>query len=160
MRPVITGWFSEFGALAIAKTDNRVVYGQGSARFAGATYDPTSHYRAAEVFDFFEERDLTPGFLRQVSQHQIGRLAQLFDELDADPRFITRDRSVSIEDIGGFLSLHSPHAGELCRLLRDHGVYTDYRGDVLRLGPAPYLSDQQLTDAVGILGRIIRSLQR
>ena len=45
MRPVITGWFSEFDALT-DKT-NRLSYGIGAARFAGATYDPTSHYRAA-----------------------------------------------------------------------------------------------------------------
>ena len=43
-----------------------VVYGEGPARFAGATYDPTSHYRAAAVFDFFEKRGLTPALLREV----------------------------------------------------------------------------------------------
>ena len=49
-----------------------MAYGQGGDRFAGATYDPTSHYRAAAVFDFFRERGLTPELLREVSQHQIG----------------------------------------------------------------------------------------
>ncbi len=103
MRPVITGWFSEFSALT--ETREQVVYGQGPDRFAGATYDPTSHYRAAEVFDFFNEHDLTPKFLRQISRHQVGLLARLFDELDADPQLISRDRSVKLEDIGGFLAL-------------------------------------------------------
>jgi kynureninase len=33
---------------------------------------------------------------------------------------------------------------------------TDARGDVLRLGPAPYLSDAQLLEAVGLLGEVVR----
>ncbi len=73
-RPVITGWFSEFSALAESRS-TVVAYGRGADQFAGSTYDPTSHYRAAEVFGFFEAQGLTPTFLREVSQHQIGRLA-------------------------------------------------------------------------------------
>ena len=46
LRPVITGWFSEFTALADREHPERVAYGTGGDRFAGATYDPTSHYRA------------------------------------------------------------------------------------------------------------------
>ena len=37
---------------------------------------------------------------------------------------------------------------------------TDHRGDVLRLGPAPYLSDDQLRAAVGHLGEVVRELER
>ena len=40
------------------------------------------------------------------------------------------------------------------------GSWTDARGDVLRLGPAPYLSDRQLRDAIGILGGIVRGSAR
>jgi hypothetical protein len=36
-------------------------------------------------------------------------------------------------------------------LNRERGVYTDSRGEILRLGPAPYLSDQQLIYAISIL---------
>src|SRR5690349_16571919 len=65
LRPVVTGWFSEFTVLADQQRAERVPYGQGGDRFAGATYDPTSHYRAVRVFDFF--RGLTPALLREVS---------------------------------------------------------------------------------------------
>jgi kynureninase len=157
MRPVITGWFSEFSALT--ETSEQVVYGQGPDRFAGATYDPTSHYRAAEVFNFFNEHELTPKFLRQISRHQVGLLARLFDELDADTQLISRDRSVKLEDIGGFLALYSLRASDICRLLRERRVLTDYRGEILRLGPAPYMSDQQLTEAMEIFGKVVRSLE-
>ena len=158
LRPVITGWFSEFEALAAGGAAGPVTYGPGAARFAGATFDPTSHYRAARVFDFFEELELTPDLLRQVSQHQVGLLASLFDALDADPRVITRDRAVTLSELGGFLALQSPRAEELCRRLRDRSVAADFRADTLRLGPAPYVSDLQLRTAIDALGRVVREL--
>jgi kynureninase len=37
-------------------------------------------------------------------------------------------------------------------------VLADYRGDVLRLGPAPYLTDAQLDAAMSALGDVIASL--
>lgn len=156
MRPVITGWFSEFDALA--DKDNRLSYGQGAAKFAGATYDPTSHYRAAEVFAFFKQHQITPEFLRTISQHQVGLLQHFFDNLDADPKIITRDSSVALENIGGFLALQSPHSEMLSRRLRESDVFTDYRGETLRLGPAPYLCDEQLREAMDIFAKIIRSM--
>ncbi|HYL21332.1 MAG TPA: hypothetical protein VEU74_06210 [Gemmatimonadales bacterium] len=158
LRPVITGWFSEFETLARGEGSGPVSYGAGPARFAGATYDPTSHYRAARVFDFFEEQELTPEFLRRASQHQVGLLAERFDALDVDPRLIRRDHTVTLSDLGGFLALESPNAAELCRRLRDRGVATDYRADVLRLGPAPYQSDEQLNAAMDILGSVVADL--
>ncbi len=157
LRPVVTGWFSEFTALADSQRPDRVVYGQGADRFAGATYDPTSHYRAAAVFDFFRSHGLTVDVLREVSQHQIRLLATTFDDLDLPPDLITRDRGAGVEELGGFLALRSPIAGDLVRRLRAGGMLTDARGDVLRLGPAPYLSDRQLKDAVALLGEAVRA---
>jgi len=156
LRPVVTGWFSEFTVLADQQRAERVAYGQGGDRFAGATYDPTSHYRAVVVFDFFRERGLAPAFLREVSQHQIGLLASAFDVLDLDPAVLSRDRACPLDDVGGFLALRSPVAAALVRALRARGVSTDARGEVLRLGPAPYLSDRQLRDAIGLLGEVVR----
>jgi kynureninase len=156
LRPVATGWYAEFGSLSETGGSGRVTYGDD--RFAGATYDPTSHYRAAAVLDFFRDHGLTPELLRRVSQHQIGLLCHLFDGLDLDPSLIDRDRSAPVEELGGFLALRTPRAGELAAGLRSLGVLTDYRNDVLRLGPAPYLSDRQLEEAMALLGRAARSL--
>jgi kynureninase len=159
MRPVVTGWLSEFGALEIMTPGSRVVYGEGPARFAGATYDPASHYRAAAVFEFFRAHRLDPELLREVSQHQLGLLARTFDDFDTDPKLITRDRSVPIEALGGFLVLRSPKAAEICRRLETCGVHADYRQDGLRLGPAPYLSDDQLQLTMEILGDILQQME-
>jgi kynureninase len=158
MRPIITGWFAEFDAKE--KTPGAgVTYSAGPLRFAGATYDPTSHYRAAEVFSYFERRGLTPELLREVSQHQAGLIARCFDSLDLDPRVLSRDRATPLEGIGGFLVLRSRLAGPICHLLHDQGVSTDYRGDALRIGPAPYLSDAQIEEAMRILGRVVAGMK-
>lgn len=155
MRPIFTGWFSEFGTLAEAES-GRVVYGEGADRFAGSTYDPTAHYRARAVFDFFDERGLTPALLREVSQHQVGLLIERFDALDLDPALVRRDREAALPEIAGFLALTSPRAAALQVALREVGVLTDSRGDVLRFGPAPYLSDAQLVRAMDALGQVAR----
>jgi kynureninase len=161
LRPVITGWFSEFGELAGEPLPGGpVVYPPGAPRFAGATYDPTSHYRAARVFDFFTGHGLTPEFLRAVSLRQVGLLAARFDALDVPEHLVTRDRTGRAEDFGGFLALRSPYAGRLRAGLAARGVQADSRGDHLRLGPAPYLSDEQLERAAELLAGEIRELVR
>jgi kynureninase len=151
--PVVTGWYSEFAALS-ERPRGAVPFGSGPARWAGATYDPVSHYRGARVLAFFAERGLTPEWLRAVSRHQVARLAERFDALGLDPRAISRDRDTPPERVAGFLALRAPQAGELARRLRERGVWTDFRGPVLRLGPAPYLSDDQLDAAIEALGEI------
>lgn len=155
LRPVLTGWYSEFARLT-QRTAGEVPYGDGAARWAGATYDPVSHYRASRVFDFFERQDLTPEVLREVSRRQVGFLADAFDALDPDPRVIARDRSVPLEGIGGFLALESPRAEEFAEGLRARGVLADHRGNLLRLGPAPYLSGDQLRAAMDALRETLR----
>jgi kynureninase len=157
LRPVVTGWYAEFGTLHAPVTGG-VGYAEGPERFAGATYDPTSHYRAARVLDFFETRQMTPAWLRAVSLHQVGRLAAGFDALDLDPGLVRRALDGPAEERAGFLALRTPHAGALQAALHARGVFTDHRGDVLRLGPAPYLRDDQLDQAVALLGECVRAL--
>lgn len=158
MRPVITGWFAEFEAKEQMPAKG-VFYGRGPLRFAGATYDPTSNYRAAAVFEYFEKKGLTPDILRKVSQHQIKLLVERFDALDLNPEILKRNRALPLSEIAGFLVLQSPRAGEICKSLHDAGVYTDYRADALRLGPAPYLSDAQLEEAMRRLRDVVRNLR-
>jgi hypothetical protein len=37
-------------------------------------------------------------------------------------------------------------------------VFIDARGDILRIGPAPYLDDRQLDEGVAALAEILRDL--
>jgi kynureninase len=156
LRPVLTGWYAEFADLSGEHDPARTAYPRGAARFAGATYDPTSHYRAVRVLRFFAEQGLTRERLRAEYARQVALLAEAFDALDAPPAMIDRDRSVDPALRGGFLALRTPRAAELQRALRERGVLTDSRGPVLRLGPAPYLSDAQLRDGVAALGEALR----
>ena len=158
MRPVITGWYADFSGLERTADPETVGYPGGAAAFAGSTYDPTSHYRGARVLDFFVEQELTPERLHASYRHQVSLLARTFDALDLPDALITRDRSVPLERFGGFLALRSRHAERLQRELAAAGVMTDSRGETLRLGPAPYLSDAQLESAVDQLGAAARRL--
>ena len=152
LRPAITGWYAEFDELHAAHEPGATAYPRGSMRFAGSTYDPTSHYRAARVLDFFDDRGLSQERLRASYLHQTGVLAERFDALGlAD---VTRNRETPLTAFGGFLAVESERAEELSRRLLDVGVVTDSRGRYLRFGPAPYHSEEQLEAAVEHLGRV------
>jgi kynureninase len=158
MRPVLTGWFAEFEELAAEPDDDTVTYASGGTRFAGSTYDPTSHYRGARVFAFFHEHGLSPEFLRTVYLHQTGLLARCFDELGVPERLARRERTVPLDRFGGFLAIECAQAAAVAKRLADDGVLTDARGRYLRLGPAPYLSDAQLEAAMERLGGAVSAL--
>lgn len=163
-RPVFTGWFSEFADLAAGHVPGQVPYGRGPARFAGATYDPVSHYRAAAVSDFFVKQGLSPEVLRRISQRQVGRLAQGVAPLVGEDALPALRRGLG--EVGGFLAVdlgeedgapgaRRPGAATVRQRLRAAGVFTDHRGPLLRLGPAPYVSDRQLDDAVAALAEAL-----
>jgi len=158
MRPVTTGWFSEFTVMSEKKRSGEVLYGTGDDLFTGATYDPTSNYRAARVLRFFNEMNLNAEFLREVSQHQIKLLINEFDILDANPSLIKRDISISLKNIAGFLVIYTEKAELISAKLKEKNVWTDYRGNALRFGPAPYLSDSQIKDSIKILGDVLKEI--
>jgi kynureninase len=149
LRPVLTGWFSEFASRGDRShsTESMVEYGGGAARFAGATYDPVSHYRAAAVFAFHVEQGLTAERLRTVSQHQVGLLQHEFEALDLSPA-IASVELLPDDRRAGFLALRCGNAESLLSAVRARGVLADVRGAILRLGPAPYLTNDQLRAAI------------
>jgi kynureninase len=153
LRPVLTGWFAEFEALE-ERTDGRVAYGPGAAAFAGATYDPTSHYRADAVFAFHREQQLTPDALRAINMRQVQLLKSAFEAIDVDPS-VARAEAMPDARRGGFLAVRAADARELAHRLRERGVFVDARGDILRFGPAPYLRDDQLRDAMAAFGELL-----
>jgi selenocysteine lyase/cysteine desulfurase len=155
LRPVFTGWYAEFGELAARRDPGEVGYATGGMRFAGATYDPTSNYRAARVFDFFAEHGLTAEYLRESYLRQTTLLAEAFDALNIPDDVATRDRARPRTAFGGFLTIDTPNAARYQRKLAERGVATDSRGNNLRFGPAPYSRDDQLHAAMAALGEVI-----
>ena len=149
LRPVVTGWFSEFTDLSKTST-GRVEYGPGPARFAGATYDFASHYRGAAVFQFFDEQNLTVERLRELSQRQTEALASA----------LGIETEVALHETGGFLALRTRETPRVQKALKERDVWTDYRGDMLRLGPAPYVTEEQLDQAANLIRGVTASPRR
>ena len=153
LRPVLTGWFAEFAQKERADATG-VTYPEGAAALMGATYDPVSHYRAAAVFDFHTQQGLDPHLLRELNQQQVSLLKYRFEVLDIDPA-TAQVVPMPDERRGGFLAIRAPQARDLTAALHERGVHCDARGSLLRLGPAPYLHDDQLVEGVEILGDLL-----
>ncbi|MBL1261224.1 MAG: aminotransferase class V-fold PLP-dependent enzyme [Thiotrichaceae bacterium] len=156
-RPVITGWYADFESLDKAN-HHQVNYGSGGQRFAAATYDPGSHYRAAKVFEFFAHHGLHPQLLRDINQHQTTQILDRFDVLDLPETLISRDHKMLPAERGGFVAFKSAHAPMICSELHREKVFCDHRGDMLRIGPAPYLSDRQLHHAMDIFATVTKKI--
>lgn len=148
LRPAITGWFASFSTLDKPRDDKPVRYDDGDQRFASGTYDPASQFRAAKVVEFFREQGLTPKVLREQYRSQVGLLRNLFEEQNFDPAHIRLKHNRPLEQNGGFLALRSPNARELRAELLQEGVFTDARGEILRMGPAPYINSGQIRQAM------------
>ena len=145
--PRFTGWFSAFEFLHEARSAERAIrYGQrGAERFAGSTFDPTSLYRAVAVSDFFEQQGMTMEQLRTLS---LAQTEYLIEALTPDFDLIT-PRSAHAR--GGFVALHVEQADHWVKALRTEHIFTDARGSSLRLGPAPYLSFENLDRAIQVM---------
>ena len=144
-RPIYTGWFSDFDGLSAPRDGRLIQYGERPAeRFAGSTYDPTSHYRARRVARFFEEQGLDVQTLRRISLAQTAQLIEGLSGLDV--RTPTSEQAR-----GGFVSVHMENASEVSDALAKRGIHTDVRGALLRLGPAPYSTTEELDLALQAL---------
>ncbi|EAR09906.1 aminotransferase class V-fold PLP-dependent enzyme [Reinekea blandensis] len=151
-RPIVTGWFAEFATLDQAP-DGSVQYGSGRWAFEGSTYDATSHYRAARVFEFFNEQQLDAATLRAINLAQLRCLLDALKTYDWPDDIQLPDDN--LESRGGFLVIRTSRASELVRRLREHDVYADARADSLRLGPAPYVTETQLLKAAEVLHSVV-----
>ena len=157
LTPLITGWFAAFGSLDQPKDRHRIDFDEGDQKFATATYDPVSQFRAAAVVRFFEEQGLTPEVLATQYRSQVQFLGDLFDEMNVSGSGIERAHTRPPDQTGGFLSLRSDRAREIRATLLARGVYTDARNDLLRIGPAPYTTSNQCKEMMKALFEVIRS---
>jgi len=154
LRPVYTGWFAGFAELEAHHDHTRPVgyAADGATAFAGSTFDPASFYRAVAVTRFARAQGMSPAALRALSLRQTSRLidhARALGLAVATP--------VDAEQRGGFVALATPRAAELVTALRRDGIYADARGDRLRLGPAPYVADDELDAAMDAVATTIRA---
>jgi selenocysteine lyase/cysteine desulfurase len=137
-RPVVTGWYAEFGDLS--GPPGGVGYASDATRFLGATFDASGLYRfnavramlsreglgTAEISAHVDE--LKARLLEMAAGGRLGRLSQA--ELLNPPR--------AGRGNARFLAFRHPDAQAWHEALRAGGVVTDVRGDVLRVGLGLY----------------------
>jgi len=155
MRPVITGWLASFSSLKQPRS-SVVDYDDGAWRFYGATFDGVSAFRGAAVTRFFDREGLSSGILHKLYAEHVAYMKHRFLALDLDPKEIRLAHDYDLRSNGGFLALRSARALELFSSLKDAGVLTDCRGEVLRFGSAPYMVSSQIDQAFSILANIVK----
>lgn len=145
-RPVYTGWFADFAHLADRRTGAPVTYGAtGAERFAGATYDPASHYRARAVTEFMDAQGMTVAALHALYARQTERI---FAALEA--RGWASETPRAADARGGFVAVRVRDATSVVEGMRARGVHVDARGEIVRLGPAPYVTDDEIDQGVEV----------
>lgn len=144
LRPRYTGWFADFGSLEAPRDASRLTaYGPGGARFAGSTFDPSSLYRADAVLDLHDRLGLDVPTLRSISSAQTTRIVEALTGGGMNVL-----SSADLERRAGFVAVRVKDAHRVVERLRAENVFVDARGDVLRLGPAPYLLDEEIDRGV------------
>ncbi len=152
LRPVYTGWYAGFAELDAPRDQARPVgyADEGASSFAGSTFDPASFYRARAVTRFARAQGLDLARLRACSTAQTERIIRAAQAIGAVTVATPREAAAR----GGFVALETPRASALVDALRREGIYADARGSKLRLGPAPYVTDDEIDTAMGVLAKL------
>lgn len=153
LRPRHTGWFADFAHLD--QPQHTVGYGQGGFRFMGATFDPSGLYRGLWTLRWMDQMKLSPRILREQSLRGTRRIIERFDALELASRGVTLASPREDAARGGFVSFRTDRAGALSAQLREAGVHTDSRADLLRFGPAPYTLAWEIDQGVETLAALV-----
>lgn len=130
-RPVLTGWYAEFGDLE--GPPGGVGYTADAQRFMGATFDPSGLYRFVAAGRMLETEGLSTA---AIAAHVGGLMRDL---LAAEP---LKDALVLNPPGEGpqarFLAFRHEKASVWKQALAEKGVVVDVRDDVLRVGLSIY----------------------
>ena len=153
-RPRQTGWFADFAALE-GPPSELVGYGPHGQRFMGATFEVSPYYRAVFVMRWMANLGLTPDALREASLARTQLIIDMYDRLALHEHDLHLMTPRPAHQRGGFVALRSPRAQALSRGLRARGIHTDARGEILRLGPAPYTTADEIERALETLATLL-----
>jgi selenocysteine lyase/cysteine desulfurase len=152
LRPLYTGWFADISSLEKSDKNKCVQYFGQWKRFMGSTFDPTGLYRMNAVMDWMDNEDLTPRVIHEyilsLQNYFLGKVGdaglKIFCEknLAAPPKRYHRAH---------FLSFRVNNPKETSLALQELGVFTDTRGDYLRIGFGLYHSATDIDRLVDTL---------
>lgn len=156
-RPVITGWFAEFGDLE--GPPGGVGYRADGGRFWGATFDVTALYRFNAVRRMMAQnglttagmaaqaRELMTAFQQAVHAGRAGGLDQatLLNPVIDDGRSRAR-----------YLAFRHARAGDWQKALLAANVVTDVRDDVIRFGFGPYQDAADVERLIALCAETIK----
>jgi len=154
-RPVITGWFAEFGDLA--GPPGGVGYRNDAGRFWGATFDVSALYRFNAVRRMLTAEGLDTAALAA----QARGLMAMFQQAVGEGRCGALDQAEILNPVEGeggrarYLALRHPRAQAWKAALAEAGVTTDVRDDTLRFGFGPYHDAADVERLIGLCGRLI-----
>jgi len=153
-RPVVTGWFAEFGNLM--GPPEGVRYRADAGRFWGATFDATPLYRFNGVRRMLDEQGLTT---RDISAHA-DRLSARFAAALAAGDCGAPGEATVLNPIAGdnaprarFLALKHRDAQAWRARLLEANVVTDVRDDVIRFGFGLYQTDEDVERLISVCKR-------
>ncbi len=153
-RPVVTGWFAEFGNLM--GPPEGVQYRADAGRFWGATFDSTPLYRFNGVRRMLDEQGLSTG---DISAHAHGLQARFQKALDGGEVGRLSEATVINPVVGNahrarFMALKHPDAqGWRARLL-EANVVTDVRDDTIRFGFGLYQDPEDVERLISVCDRL------
>lgn len=132
LRPVNTGWYAGFAALADGG-DATVAYATDGGRFWGSTFDPSGLYRLVAVMDWCQQLGLTP---ERIHRHVQTLQAQFLLGLAQSSSILKSAELLPPHALarGNFLCFRTPAAATLQQALSQRDVMLDCRGNRLRIG--------------------------
>lgn len=134
LRPVYTGWFAEFGALA-EEHHEEVAYSSDGQRFAGATFDPSGLYRFNAAMRWLAAQHLSVEAIDNYVKHLQACFLQRLEasSIKALPLSALRP-SRNLTQCGHFLTFELEDAAALEAALLAKDIYIDRRANRLRFG--------------------------
>jgi len=147
-RPVVTGWFAEFGELE--GPAGGVGYRADAGRFWGATFDVSALYRFNAVRRMLAAEGLDTA---AVAAHSYGLMNRFSEALTAGTCGPLGAAEILNPLQAGqprarFLALRHARAAGWRAALLERGVVTDVRDDVIRFGFGPYQDEADLEAAI------------
>jgi len=153
-RPIVTGWFAEFGHLE--GPPGGVQYRLDGGRFWGATFDCSALYRFNAVRDVLAANDLTTDRVADYARGLQARFQSAIEAGLAGP-LAEASRLNPVEGEAGrarFLALRSDQAAAWKSALQAQQIITDVRDDVIRFGFSLYQDEDDVERLINACAKL------